>query len=139
MVIHRNVVDDRLRFLNRFSGPANHDLVLLGRLSVLGQIQFSHGVIHLHDVRDDLATSMSDLAVSENQHLDTLLHRIQRLRPASEVGDHFERVVGELLGVLLQNLLRDLLRDVWLVPERFGSCWEKTRNLILSSSSVVAS
>ena len=64
VVIHHNVVDGPLRFLNRFSGPANHDLVLLGRPSVLGQIQCPHGVIHLHDVRDDLATSISDLAVT---------------------------------------------------------------------------
>ena len=109
MVIHPNVVDGRLRFLNRFSGPVNRDLVLLGRLRVLGQTQFLNGVIHLHDVRDDLAASISDLAVTQDQHLDTPLHQIQRR-------DHFEPVVGMLLGVLL--------RDFRLVPERFGS-WKR--------------
>ena len=113
VVIHPNVVDGRLRFLSRFSGPVNRDRVLLGRLRVLGQIQFLDGVIHLHDVKDDLAASISDLAVTQGQPLDTLLHQVQRR-------DHFERVVGMLLGVLLRNLLRDFR----LVPERFGS-WER--------------
>ena len=36
VVIHPNVVDGRLRFLSRFSGPVNRDLVL-GRLRVLGK------------------------------------------------------------------------------------------------------
>ena len=48
-VIPHNVVDGRLRFLNHFSGHVNRDLVLLGRLRVLGQIQLLDGVIHLHD------------------------------------------------------------------------------------------
>ena len=113
VVIHPNVVDGRLRSLSRFSGTVNRDRVLLGRLRVLGQIQFLDGVVHLHDVRDDLAASISDLAVTQGQPLDTLLHQVQRR-------DHFERVVGMLLGVLL----RDLLRDFRLVPERFGS-WER--------------
>ena len=39
-VIHHNVVDGRLRFLKRFSGLVNRDLVLLGRLRVLEPIQF---------------------------------------------------------------------------------------------------
>ena len=47
---------------------------------------------------------------------------------------------GVLLGVLLRNLFLDLLRDfLWdflLVPFRLPG---KTRNLILSSSSIVAS
>ena len=120
MVIH-NVVDGRLRFLNRFSGLVNRGLVLLGRLRVLGQIQFLDGVIHLHDFRDVSATSISDLTVTQDQLLDALLHRIQRR-------DHFERVVKVLLGVLLRNLLRDFLWDLlWdflLVPERFRS-WER--------------
>ena len=77
-VIRRKVVDGRLRFLDLFSGPANRHLVLLGRLRVLGQVLFLHGVNHLHDVRDDLATSISDLAVSQDQLLDTLLHQVQR-------------------------------------------------------------
>ena len=75
MVIHHNVVDGRLRFPNRFSGPFNRDLVRLGRLRVRGQSQFLDGVFHLHDVRDDLAAS-SDLAVTQDQLLDTLLHQI---------------------------------------------------------------
>ena len=41
-----NVVDGRLRFLNRFSGLVNRDLVLLGRLRVPRQIQFLDGVDH---------------------------------------------------------------------------------------------
>ena len=108
VVMHHNVVDGRLRFLNRFSGLVNRDLVLLGRLRVLGHIRFVDGVLHLRDFRDVLATSMSDL---RSQLLGILIHQIQRL-------DHFERVVGLLLGVLLRSLLRDLLRDFLLVPER---------------------
>ena len=73
VVIPRNVVDGRLRFLNRFSGLVNHDLVLLGRFHLLGQIQLHDGVVHLHDVRDDLASSLSDLAVTQDQLLDILL------------------------------------------------------------------
>ena len=62
-------------FPNRFRGPFNRDLVLLGRLRVRGQSQFLDGVFHLHDVRDDLAASISDLAVTQDQLLDTLLHQ----------------------------------------------------------------
>ena len=63
-VIHHNVVDGRLRFPNRFSGLVNRDLVFLGRLRVLGQIQFL-----LPDIRDDLATSIGDIAVTQDQLL----------------------------------------------------------------------
>ena len=45
-------------------------------------------VLHLHDFRDVLTTSISDL---RGQLLDFLLHRIQRR-------EHFARVVGVLLG-----------------------------------------
>ena len=113
MVIH-NVVDGRLRFLNRFSGLVNRGLVLLGRLRVLGQIQFLDGVIHLQDFRDISTISISDLTVTQDQLLDALLHRIQRR-------DHFERVVKVLLGVLLRNLLRDFLRDFLPVGPPVGS------------------
>ena len=104
VVIHHNVVDSRLRFLNRFSGLVNRGLVLLGRPRVLGQIQFLDGVIHLHDFRDVSTTSISDFTVTQDQLLHALLHRIQRR-------DHFERAVKGLLEVLLRNLLRDFLRD----------------------------
>ena len=73
MVIHHNVVDGRPRFLNCFSGLVNRDLVLLGGFRVLGQIQFLDGVLHLHDIRDVLASSISDLAVAPDQPLDILL------------------------------------------------------------------
>ena len=73
VVIHQNVVDGRLRSLNRFSGLVNRDLVVLGRLRVLGQIQFLDGVLHLHDFRDDLAISISELAVTQDQGLDRLV------------------------------------------------------------------
>ena len=115
VVIAHSVVDGRLRFLNCFSGFVNRDLVHLGRLRVLGQIQFLDSVLHLHDISDDLATCIGALAVTQDQLLDILIHQIQRL-------DHFERVIGVLLGILLRNLFRDLLRDfLWdflLVPER---------------------
>ena len=74
-------------FFNLFSGLDNRDLVLHGGFRVLGEILFLDGVIHLHDVRDDLAASISDFAVTQDQLLDILLHQIQRR-------DHFERVVG---------------------------------------------
>ena len=61
MAIPHNVVNGRLRFLNRFSGLVNRDLIHLGRLRVLGQIQFLDGVLHVHDFCDVLATSISDL------------------------------------------------------------------------------
>ena len=102
VVIPHNVDDGRLRCLNRFSGLVNRDLVHLGRPRVLGQIQFFYGVLHLHYVRDDLATCISDLAVTQDQLLDLLIRQIQSL-------DHFERVVGVLLAVLLRDLLRDFL------------------------------
>ena len=112
MVTHHYVVDGRLRFLNRFSGLVNRDLVLLGRFRVLGQIKFLDGVVHLHDISDDLATS--DLAVTQDQLLDILSHQIQRL-------DHFERVVAEFsCGTSCGT-----------------SCW--FLNVFLSPSSVVAS
>ena len=122
VVIHHSVVDGRLRFLNRFSGLVNRDLVLLGRFRVLGQIRILDGVLHLRDSCDALATSISDL---RGQLLGLLIHQIQRL-------DHFERVVGLLLGVLLRNLLRDFLRI-----SCGTSCW--FLNVFLSPSSVVAS
>ena len=65
VVIHHKVVDGRVRFLNLFSGLVNRGLVLLGSLRVLGQIQFLGGVTHLHDVHDDLATTIRDLAVTQ--------------------------------------------------------------------------
>ena len=65
VVIHHNVVDGRLRFLNRFNG-------------LLGQIQFLDCVLHLRDVRDDLPASISGLAVTQDQILDILLHQIRR-------------------------------------------------------------
>ena len=83
-------------------------LYLLKRSRLLGQIRVLDGVLHHHDFRDVLATSIS---YQRGQLLGTLTHQIQRL-------DHFERVDGLLLGVLLRNLLRDLLRDILLVPER---------------------
>ena len=94
VVIHHNVVDGRPHFLKNFSGLVNRDLVLLGRFRCLGQIRYLDGVIHLHDVLDDLAASINDFAVTWDQLLEKLLHQIQRC-------DHFERV---RLGVLLRNL-----------------------------------
>ena len=107
-----NVVDGRLRFLNRFSGLVNRDLVLLGGFRVLGQIQFLDGVTHLHDVRDDLASSISDLAAAQDQLLDILL----------------------LVWVITLNMLSGCFScgiSCWT------SCW--FLNVFLSPSSVVAS
>ena len=110
VVIPHNVVDCRLRFLNRISRLVNRHLVLLGRLRVLGQIQLFDGVIHLNGVRGDLPTCNSDLAVTQDQLLDFLLHQIPRR-------DHCERVVGVLLlRSLLRDLLRDFLRDLLSLP-----------------------
>ena len=78
MVIPHNVVDGRLRFLNRFRRLRHRDLVLLGGFHVLGQIQLHDGVVHLHDVRNDLESSISDLAVTQDQFLDILHHQIRR-------------------------------------------------------------
>ena len=61
-----------------------------------------------------MATGISDLAVTQDQLLDILL-KFSVVRLVSGVSDHFEHVVGVLLGVLLRNLLLDLLRDfLWL-------------------------
>ena len=54
-------------FLNKI---VNRDLVLLGRLRVLGQNQFLDDILPLHDDRDDLTTCISDLAVTQDQLLD---------------------------------------------------------------------
>ena len=111
-----NVVDGRLRFLNLFSGLVNRDPVLLVGFRVLGQIRFLDA-IHLHDVLDDLAANISDFAATQDPLLDILLQQIQSR-------DHFERVVGVLLGVLLRNLLLYLLWNIRLVPLRLlGKDW----------------
>ena len=75
VVIHHNVVESSLRFLNLFSGPVNRDLVFLGRLRVFGQLRYGY-----------LPQPVSGCV----------------LRLASGVSDHFEHVVGVLLGVDLR-------------------------------------
>ena len=117
----------------------------LQRIRVLGQIQFLDGVIHLHDVSDDLASVTSQSP--KTNFLISCSIKFNVLIFVSGVSDHFEHVVGVLLGVLLRNLFVDLLRDfLWdflLVPERFGS-WErpaplpcKCLSLVLESQSSV--
>ena len=114
VVIPHNVLDGRLRFLNRFSGLVNRDVVLLGRFRVLGQIQLHDGVIHLHDFREVLATSISDL---RGQLLGILIHQIQRL-------DHFERVLVARHRQSFINLRfqRTSSATMLVFNKAFGSC-----------------
>ena len=102
-----NVVDGRLRFPNLSSGLVNRDLVLLGRLRVLGLIHST--MVSFAFTMSAMTTSIRDLAVTHHHLLDILLHQIQ----CPEIYfwcDHFERVVGVLLGGLARNLSGSLAR-----------------------------
>ena len=72
-----NVVDGRLRFPNLSSGLVNRDLVLLGRLRVLGQIHSTMVSFAFTMSAMTWPASIRDLAVTHHHLLDILLHQIQ--------------------------------------------------------------